>query len=180
MSFPLRRGEVGGRSCRWLLEHVVRLGLELRHLDGLAAEQRIRPVLPAVGNGLLHATSRADDCAVARALAASRTAARAVVRARAVNSAIANNFAVAARRCRLGTRRLERRAQLRALGGELAHDAALADDARVWAQPQLLALVMGVVEVVLRTRSGRACVSSSRVSWLIKSHQISSGLLPRM
>jgi len=33
---------------------------KLRHLDGLAAEQRIRPVLPAVGNGLLHATSRAD------------------------------------------------------------------------------------------------------------------------
>jgi hypothetical protein len=63
-------------------------------------------------------------------------------------------------RCRLRTRRLERRAQLRALGGELAHDAALGDDARVGAQPQLLALVMGGVEVALRTRSGRACVST--------------------
>ena len=100
------------------------------------------------------------DCAVARAFAASRTAARAVVRARVVARAIATHFAVAARRCRLRTRRLERRAQLRALGGELAHDAALGDDARVGAQPQLLALVMGVVEVVLRTRSGRACVST--------------------
>jgi hypothetical protein len=41
-----------------------------------------------------------------------------------------------------------------------ASSARTRDDTRVGAQPQLLALVMGVVEVALRTRSGRACVST--------------------